>query len=464
MAMFGFGKTDISDGGLSPLSPEHRDRQKRFAQLWNYYRGRHRKNLVVKPGQADDNVTLNYSRRIVDKGLSFLFGQSVEFELDAEDERSAEEEYLDSCWGTAEQKLRTLLDFGLNGAITGTGFLRLYEAAPGDLPRIAAIDPATMDIITADDDIDDIRGYVMAWRSGDVWRRHRIDVQANGTWVITEEETNKANVWTLINETLWPYQGAPIAYAQNLPLPNEVWGVSDLEEADINDAINWTASNINRILRFHAHPKTIGTGFDAAKLQNTAVDQFWTVSEPDAKVYNLEMQSDLASAYMMLQALKETYSKVSGVPNLDPDKVNVGALSGFALRILYGDLLDKTRVKRVTYGAALSTVNATLLEMAGMVQGTPVNTVWKDPLPNNELEQAQTLTQDRANGLSMETYLERRGYDAEREMERIADEKAQDNSLGEQLLRAFETNAPSGNGRSRQVQSGGAGQRTNGRE
>ncbi len=439
MAMFGYGKTDISDGGLSPLSPEHRARQKQYKRLWDYYRGRHRKNLEVKHNQADDNVTLNYSRRVVNKGLSFLFGKSVEFQLDAKDGRNEQEAYLDGCWGTAEQKQRTLIDWGMNGAITGTGYLRLYEALPGEFPRIAAIDPATMDIITGSDDIDDVRAFIMAWRAGEIWKRHRIDLQANGTWVITEEESQKANVWRIVNETLWPYQGAPVHYAQNLPNPNEVYGISDLEEATINDAINWTASNINRILRFHAHPKTIGTGFDAAKLQNTAVDQFWAISEADAKVYNLEMKSDLASAYSMLQALKETYSKVTGVPDLDPDKVNVGALSGFALRILYGDLLDMTMVKRVTYGAALSDVNATLLEMAGQTVDTPVNTIWKDPLPESVQESITALAQDRANGLSLETYLERRGYDATREMERIAEEKGRASTLGEELLRSFES-------------------------
>lgn len=439
MAMFGFGKTSISESGLSPLAPEHRARQKRYSLLWDYYRGRHRRNLVVKPGQADDNVTLNYSRRVVDKGLSFLFGAGVEFELDAQDERTTEEEYLDTVWGTSEQKRRKLLDFGLNGAVTGTPFWRIYEAEPGGLPRIVALDPSLMDIITAADDIDDVRGFIVAWHSGDVWRRQRMDVQANGTWVITEEEAARSNTWRIIGETPWQYTFPPIFYAQNLPSPNEVWGVSDLEEADINDAINWTASNINRILRFHAHPKTIGTGFDAAKLQNTAVDQFWTVSETGAKVYNLEMKSDLGSAYMMLQALKETYSKVTGVPNLDPDKVNVGALSGFALRILYGDLLDKTMVKRVTYGATLSDVNAALLEMGGFAVETPVNTIWKDPLPESVQESITALAQDRANGLSLETYLERRGYDAEREMQRIADEKGRASTLGEELLKSFES-------------------------
>ena len=37
------------------------------------------------------------------------------------------------------------------------------------------------------------------------------------------------------------------------------------------------------------------------------------------------------------------------------------------------------------------------------------------------------------------TYLERRGYDPEREMERVGDEKAANNAMAEEMLKAFET-------------------------
>lgn len=433
-----FGQTSITDGGTTPRTQAHNQRAALFARYWDYYQGRHRKPLVVKGGQADDNVILNYSRRVVDKGISFLFGGDVTFEIDANDGRTPPEEYLDACWGMQEQKRRRLLDVALNGGVTGTAFVRIYEAAAGSLPRIVAVDPSLMDVITSPDDIDDIRAYHMLWRAGDTWKRHRIDVQENGAWFITEEEQTRGGQWQVTNETPWPYTFAPVFMAQNLPHPNDIWGISDLTEADINDAINWTASNINRILRFHAHPKTIGTGFAAEKLKNTSIDQFWAIDDPAAKVYNLEMQSDLASGYQMLTALKETYAKVTGVPDLAPDKVNVGALSGFALRILYGDLLEKTNVKRVTYGAMLSDINSALLEMGGFGQEVQVNTIWEDPLPSSVQEQIQALAEDRKNGLSLETYLERRGYDAPREIERIGAENAQRATIGENLLQAFE--------------------------
>jgi hypothetical protein len=430
-----------NSSGFSPRTKAHNERVKLFALYWDYYRGKHRRPLVSKtnPDQPDDNVILNHSKRIVNQGVQFLFGQPVQFEIDGEDERTDAETYIDSAWGSAEQKTMLLQGIAVNGAVCGTAFVRLYEPEAGDLPRIQNLDPTQVDVITQDDDIDMIMAYHIVWKSGDDWKRHRIDLQETGNaWVISEEIAfRNDNVWKLVDEYLWPYEFAPIAHCQNMSLPNAVWGISDLEDADLNDAINNTASNVNRILRYHAHPKTIGTGFQASLMQNTSVDQFWTIPSENARVYNLEMQSELQAAYEYLAELKQTFSKVTGVPELDPATVNVGALSGFALRILYGDLLQKTNAKRNTYGAMLSDINMRLLQLGGYGDER-VNNVWADPLPENETEEAATLTTDRQNGLSLETYLERRGYDAEREQERIADEAAQESNLGAELLRQFE--------------------------
>lgn len=424
---------------FNPRSKTHQERVQLFAEYWNYYRGRHRRPLAVKPGQANDNVLVNYSRRVVDKSVSFLFGQPPTFEVD--DQRA--EAYLQLAWGTDEQRAMLLQEIGINGGVCGTAFVRLYPPVQaGDLPRIAVLNPTLMDVVTNADDIDDVVSYRIVWQSGDVWKRHRIDAQEDGSWVITEEVSDKGlNDWQLVEEVPWPYSFAPIFWCQNRPNPVDIWGISDLEEADINDAINFTASNISRILRYHAHPRTIGTGFTAPELQNTAVDQFWSIPKSDAKVFNLEMQSDLVSAYSFWAGLREAYAKITGVPDLDPEKVNVGQLSGFALRILYGDLLELTHVKQNTYGEMLAGINAALLEMGKIGNDIQVRNVWADPLPIDEATRVQGLALDRQQGLSLETYLEQRGYDPERELERIQAEQAQRSTLGEELLRAFERGA-----------------------
>jgi len=433
------------EDALAPLSQEHRERRELMALLWRYYRGQHRKHLRVSQGQADDNVIVNYSRRVVDKGAYFLFGKDVIFEADGIDEGRLDEDYLAAAWGGIESKATLLQSIAINGGVCGHAFVRIFPAdssVPGALPRLVNLDPSALDVVTADDDIEDVRGYRVVWKAGDVWKRHSIDQDGQGWMIVEQEGRANSQTWVTVAEQEWPWDFAPIAACQNLPNPNQFWGISDLEEADLNDAINFTASNINRILRFHAHPKTIGTGFDASVLQATAVEQFWTIPNEGSNVFNLEMQSDLASSQEFLSFLKTAYSKVTSVPELDPDQVNVGALSGFALRILYGDLLEKTNAKRNTYGRLLADINHRMLVISGS-DVEQVKNVWQGPLPDDEVAQTQALAQDRSvGGLSRETYLERRGYNVEREAKRLAAEEAQTASatdnLGSFLLRSFD--------------------------
>lgn len=428
----------------APLSDTHKERQKLFDTYWNYYRGKHKKWIKTKPHQYDDNVTLNFSRRVVNKGVQFLFGKEVTFEIDESDERTAEEEYLDTVWGTSEQKQMLLQAIAINGFVTGTPFVRLYPAEQGvanSLPRIVNLDPSNVDVITHDDDVEMVMAYHIVWKSGKMWKRHIIALDEAGRWFIEEQEKGERDPQFVTVDTVpWAWDFAPVVHCQNQPNPNSVWGISDLEEADINDAINFTASNINRILRFHAHPKTVLTGASPSDVMPTAVDGLWSMTNPEAKVHNLEMQSDLQSSMAYLQSLKNAYSKITGVPELDPEQVNVGALSGFALRILYGDLLEATRIKRNTYGDLLSQINRRLLLMAGKAD-YDVSNVWQDPLPSSDKEQAETLEIDVRNGVSQETYLERRGYNVEREQERKADEAAAQGNIGSALLAAFDQGA-----------------------
>ena len=375
-----------------PLSKGHRARRDLFAIYWAYYRGHHRKPIKVKAGQADDNVIINWSKKVVNTGVSFLFGKPVTFEIADDATRSPAEEWLDSIWSndpkTGFSAQVFLEKLAQNGAVSGTAFVKLH--APDDaheLPYMRAIDPAIADIITAADDVDTVLAYHLVWRSGDEWKRQRIE-RDGMIWRIFEEVHTRADVWRVDDEIAWEYDFPPVFHCQNLALANSQWGLSDLEDADLNDAINFVTSNMNRIIRYHAHPKTIGTGFAANQLQTTAVDQFWAIPASDAKVANLEMQSELSSSRQHRADLEEAYHQVTDVPRLDPAQVNLGALSGFALKILYGPLLSKTNRKRGTYGALLQQINRALLVLGGYDDDVVTN-VWPDPLPSNTMEQAQ---------------------------------------------------------------------------
>jgi hypothetical protein len=387
----------ISNNGTSnamePLTAAHKERRELFELYWNYYRGRHRKNIKVREGQADDNVTLNYSKKIVNQGVNFLFGKEPFFDLDNNTtERTPDEEYLDTVWADDPLNNFSMADFlqgvAMNGGISGMPFIRLYPAGDirPDLPTLVSINPSMVDVITDPDDMSRVLEYQVIWKSGGGWKRDRF-VEDGGQWLIIREVNERGSKWQQESETIWAYEWAPLFSCQNLKNPLEFWGISDLEDADLNDGINFTASNNGRILRFHAHPKTIVTGAEASQVQTTAVDQLWSIPVQGAEVKNLEMQSDLASSRQHLSDLKHDFHNISDVPMMDAITTNVGALSGFALRILYGPLLSKTEGKRRRYGGMLARINYALLELDGRTPQV-CSIRWQDPLPGDAVEKA----------------------------------------------------------------------------
>ena len=383
---------------MSPLSKTHKKRADLFTRYWTYYRGHHRKNIKVKPNQADDNVTINWSKKIVNASVAFLFGKPLSFIIDDDDDvESDAEAYLREIWSSDPARNWSPMTFlqavGMNGGVTGTPFIRLY--VEDDVPRMVNLNPSLVDVITNSDDIADVREYHISWsyknkRGEDAWKRHKIS-RDDADWLIEEQEYNRGK-WVPVEDERWPYSFAPVFYCQNLINPNSIWGISDLEDADMNDAINFVASNTNRIVRFHAHPRTIGTGFQASQLQSTAVDQFWTIPVDGAKVFNLEMESDLASSREHKRDLEEAYHQVAETPRFDPTSLRAGVLSGFAIQLLYLPLLQKTDKKKETYGGMLQRLNYALLEIGGYEPET-VQNIWKSPLPSDDNEKVKRFTE-----------------------------------------------------------------------
>ena len=433
------------------LEAENSARLERYRRNWSYYNGDHKQSLAVKMGQEDDNVVLNLERVIVDKGAAFLFGKEVEFELQ-EGETTPEEEYLENVW-QRNRKGTFLTKFGTSGGIYGHGFVKIVpDGIETGIARLVSLDPENVTVFWDGDDIDS------------VWR-YRIEYTAmgrDGKAVFRRQDIEKADsgrAWDILNriarggeqyredpdnpDMAWPWPFAPVVDAQNLPLPGAYYGMSDMDDANLQDAINYVASKIQRILRYHAHPKTIGKGFGKGDI-TVQEDDVLILPGTESDLFNLEMQSDLAAALQFLDNLINWELTLARVPNLDPAKVNVGALSGFALSILYGDLLEKTESKRRTYGDLLIELNRRILALAGYGDDNYTTIHWQSPLPNDDTEAKNRDSFELDYGLaSKETVRTRRGLDNEIEIERIDAEKqamdVADGNVGALLLRRFET-------------------------
>jgi hypothetical protein len=198
------------------------------------------------------------------------------------------------------------------------------------------------------------------------------------------------------------------------------------------------ASNINRILKFHAHPRTFGTGLNAEDIKETAVDGFWSVANEQAQIKNLEMQSDLGSSMAYLAFLQSSFYTQHRAVDLSSVADKVGQLTNFGLRTLFHDAINKLSTKQELYGAGLAEMCRRIGILVGVDWGLP-SVRFEDALPFDKTEVVAGVKEQLGLGLiSKQTASEILGNDWAREQERLALEK--DNAqgaLGEAIANAM---------------------------
>jgi hypothetical protein len=296
------------------------------------------------------------------------------------------------------------------------------------------------------DDIDEVAYYRIQYAATDprtgkpLVVRQEIERASPQAWTITDKVSREDSAyprWEQTGQATWPHPYPPIVECQNLPAPNEWWGRADIEPdiLQTNYSINFVLSNIARILRFHAHPKTWGSGFTAQQL-NVAVDETIVLPAADARLANLEMQSDLASSIEFYKRLKEALHEISRVPEVATGKLDsAGSLSGVALQILYQPLLEKTEVKRRLYGDMLVELNRRLLDLGGHGDDNETQIQWPELLPSDPKAEAETYLIQQQIGVSTQTLLSKMGYDPDKEREQ---KEANAEEFGAKLLTSFE--------------------------
>lgn len=427
---------------------EQSERMARYKRNYSYYMGNHAKPLLVRQGQPNDNVIVNLVRSIIDKGVSFLFGKELNWEL-TEGDTTPEEEWLKDVW-RRNRKMTWLGKLGTSGGIYGHMFVKIMpEKMQGNrdagTPRLVCLEPENVTVEHDPQDYERVTKYIISWLAPGpdgkaVYYRQTIAENDMGRWQIVNQVGLSGGRWVADPnnpDMLWPYTWPPVIDGQNLPCPGAWHGLSDIEDLDEQDALNYVASKIQRVLRYHSHPKTVGYGFAPEQLK-IAEDETLVLPSKDASLRNLEMQSDLGAALAFMDRLRNLFYRGARVPDLDPATMNVGAMSGFALQVLYSDLLDKTEMKRRTYGDVLTELNRRLLEMGGYGADNYVTLHWDNPLPVDEQAEMDRDGFEIDNKLaSRETIQQRRGIDPEVERERMAAEGALEGNLGAALLRGF---------------------------
>lgn len=435
--------TDIQQ--RQTLTEKQRDKLHEDLENWQRYEGDHKKWLIPKilPNgmSIDDNVTVALSRKIVNKGVYFLFGKGLNWQIQKQGQApqkstpTTEETVLQSIWGNQETQNAFLAELGINGGVVGSFHIQIV--AKEGLPlSFKYLNPTWVFADSDPSNVDQPISYMLPYmKDSDLFRlRHE---KTNQQWIYLTEKW-QTNKWVVENPAVvWPFDWPFIVSGKNLPNPNEFYGCSDLEDSDINDAINLVASNMNRIIRIFANPIVWGYGF-GSNAMNIDSSKVITATDSEAKLQALELARDLNSPQEYLKFLRSIYSEITNVPESDPERLKIGASSGFALEVLFNDLLLKTGIKRSLYGKALIELNRRLLELSGFGDNNQTILHWNNPLPVDKLAQTTSDQFDLASGLvSKRTLAAKRGYDYDQEKEYITEEQTNNTTLGENLLNAF---------------------------
>jgi hypothetical protein len=420
------------------MAAEAVERRTTIERAWAYYEGKHTRPLKVRKGQPDDNVVINLVQKVVNQTVSLLMGTvpTISVANASGTEINAVQESLDAIW-EANMAAIFLHDLAVIGALAGHCDVKLVPD-PVKGVRFVLQDPAMVSTFWRPEDMSVVVCYRILWRQGQREQAQDI-VSQEKIWLIRDLQREKGSPWQIVNEEVWAYPFPPLMDWKNLPTPRTYYGVSDLTDIALNDSLNFVASNTNRILKLHAHPKTMGIGVIEGGIKETAVDGFWAIPNPEAKISNLEMQSDLGSSMAFLQLLEASFYSEHRTVDLSMIKDRLGQLTNFGLRLLFHEALDKLITKRALYGEGLVELSRRALILTGGPDVRPTIR-WPDPLPENAMEEMQIVQQEMdAKLLSKQSATDELGLDWETEQGRLQKENQQEGNVGAELLRGFLT-------------------------
>ena len=400
---------------------ERRARQDQFKHALDYYDGRHERQLYVDDDQPDDNLVINMTKQVVDRTLSFLFPSMPKFQIDPT-QVTEDEQWLDYAWRINNGPV-LLNGVAYNGALSGHNFIKVV---PGkQYPRLISINPANVIVYWKADDKDTVLWYEIKWQVGKVlYIQDIIYNPETETWSI-DDWRKETGAWERVSHVDWQYELSPIVDWQHLPDANNFYGKPDIgaPELKFNDDINRIASNINKILRIHAHPRTIVKGANAKQIEKTAVNGLWSVENTDADIFNLEMQSDLQSSSGFLQMLQENFLAQSRVVIMRGSVKDFQRVTNTGIRAVFLDMISKNQLLRWNYGVALQEISRRMLMLVGKPFALRPDVVWADPLPSDDTERINALAIERNLGfVSIEQGIRERNRNAQDQIKQMRKE------------------------------------------
>jgi hypothetical protein len=127
--------------------------------------------------------------------------------------------------------------------------------------------------------------------------------------------------------------------------------------------MNEKNTDVSDIINYHSAPITIIQGAKAKDLERGA-RKVWGGIPKDAKIFNLELHSDLNASNNFIDRIKTAIHELSNTPEDTLGKsAAISNTTGVALQIKYSPLMEKTWIKRQTYGKGIREICKLILKL-----------------------------------------------------------------------------------------------------
>jgi hypothetical protein len=406
------------------------NRLMRYQELQHFYDGRH-----FDERKRRTNLTVNYGRTVVDKGVSYLFARGVDLRADT----AAAQELLQSVWDGNDLDA-LLLQAATNAGTLGDAFLKVYYDPASDRIRVYNLDPSGVFPLWQGDDPASLREVCCVWMlsEAETLARYGIGRGCENLYIELVECWTASTVRLYVGEDLVldtpnTYGFLPFVHLPNLAPPNRNWGTSDLTDLmGINIEYELRLNDQSDVIRYHADPPVIFKGVREHSDLAVGPATVWDIPA-DADVSLLEWKGESPAVGEHLDRLKRALFEVAETPQTafgDSGKL----LSGVALETELQPIVQRTLRRRTLWGPRLATIARMiwrLAELANLGAGFApyrVQVLWRQMLPlDDDAEANRHVALIGANLESHRTAIEQMDIndDPAAELVRIAEDLAQ---------------------------------------
>lgn len=364
-----FNKTsqeiDKSPLGID-MSESDRQRVLRYATFWQFYLGR---QWAWKREEGEPQMTINYARAFVNKNIDFLFGKGFGLEY----ENSTCEEYLgaflNEVWDY-NNKVLWAWEAAQMGSVSGDLFVKVaweepnpYNGLKRGRIRFVILDSSHCFPVYHPHNREQLIKFRIAYQyevevgGGKKQRKRYTEVLTRDKVLIMDDEIR----YEIPNGLGF----IPIVHGKNVPVAAANFGLSDLNDfCGLNREVNEKITNISDIINYHEAPITVVYGAKASSLEKGA-NKVWSNLPKDAKVENLNLQTDLGASVKYLELMKEMMHETMGVPAHSLGKQQeISNTSGVALHMQYMPLFEIRDLKMMTYGPMIQKLNEMAIRLA----------------------------------------------------------------------------------------------------